>query len=210
MPTPLTSTEKTIAIMTLVIGAFIVLVTLVTVASTAYVLTTGKPFGSDLSKSMGRLGGKDPRMEDMMAKQLAAQAEVQTKWAVPQLAIEGAYLAAVLAAMVSATLLLMKGTAKRMLGWLSLAAAAVRLGVGVITYLLTSELMKASMSNLVSTLPQKGGQLSQERAESLSHMASGVSSVMGALSASCMTFVMCGFFGVVAYVCLSPKKAVAG
>ncbi len=202
-PTPLSSNERALAISVLVVGGLVVLFSITTVASSAYTLATGKVFGGDVSKSFTKLGPRDPRMEEVMDQQLEAQAAVQRKWAPALLGAEGTYVIAVIGAIVCAILALTRGTARKQLGQLALGASAVRVAVGVVTFLMTNELMRGMTSSIMAAIPSK----SAEQAESAQRMMGGAMAGISAFSAGCMTLVMCGYFAVVGYVFLARKKA---
>jgi hypothetical protein len=201
-PTPLSSNERALAISVLIVGGLVVLFSITTVASSAYTLATGKVFGSDVSKTFTKLGPRDERMDELMDRQLEAQAAVQRKWAPSLLGAEGAYLVAVIGAIVCAIFALTRGTSRKALGQLALAASAVRIAVGVVTFLMTNELMRGMTGSIMAAMPSK----SAEQAENAQRMMGGAMAGISAFSAGCMTLVMCGYFAVVGYVFLAQKK----
>jgi hypothetical protein len=205
-PTPLSSNEKALAISVLVMGALVVLFSITTLVGAGYVLTTGKVMGADMSRSFAKLGGqnKDQRIDDMMDRQLATQAEVQKKWAPAQLGTGGVYLLAVGAAMVFAIMALARGRARRQLGQVALLAAAVRIAEGVVTFMLTNELMRGVTDSIMTGMPNRGGD--PEKLERVRGITSSAMAGLSAVSAGCMTFLMVGYFALVAYVFLVHKK----
>lgn len=202
-PAPLSSNERALAISVLIVGGLVVLFSITTVASSAYTLATGKVFGGDVSKTFTKLGPRDERMEEMMDRQLEAQAAVQRKWAPAIVGAEGAYMIAVAGAIVCAILALARGAARKQLGQLALAASAVRVAVGVVTFLMTNELMRGMSSSIMSAMPSK----SVEQAENAQRLMGGAMAGISAFSSGCITLVMCGYFAVVGYVFLAQKKA---
>ena len=210
-PTPLSSNEKALAISVLVLGALVVLFSITTIAGAVYVLTTGQVFGGDMSRSLSKLGPKsDPQVQDAMERQLALQAEVQKKWAPAQLATGGVYLLAVIGAMVFAGLALARGTGRKQLGQLAAVAAAVRIAEGLVTFLLTNDLMRGVTDTILAGVPKGGrGQMTAEKAEQMRSITSNAMAGVSAVSSGCMTFVMCGYFALVAYVFLARRPPAA-
>lgn len=203
----LTSNEKALTISLLVVGGLVALMTVPVLGGAIYALATGKVMGADLSKAIVKAGplSKDPRMGELMERQLQLQAETQARFAPYQLAVEGTYLALWAAMAWFAVCLLRGGGGRQRLGQLSLAAIVTRLAVGAVTWALTSELTRASAETMMSGLPS--GNLSAEKAE---RMKTGVGAMMTgltAVSAACMTFVICGYLVVVAVFFLRVRPA---
>lgn len=204
-PTPLSSNEKALAISVLVMGALVVLFSITTLVGAGYVLTTGKVMGADMSRSFAKLGKhRDERVDEVMDRQLAMQAEVQKKWAPAQLGTGGVYLLAVGAAMLFAIMAIARGRARRQLGQMALLAAAVRIAEGVVTFMLTNELMRGVTDTIMTGMPNSGGD--PEKLERVRGITSGAMAGLSAVSAGCMTFLMVGYFALVAYVFLVPRK----
>ena len=207
-PAPLTSNEKAVAISVLVVGALVLLLGLFTVAGSAYTLATGKVMGGEMSKAFARVAPqRNDEMQQLVERQLKVQAEIQAQWAPYQLSSECLYLGAVAGAMLFAIFALRSGAGRARLGQLALLASAARVVVGVVTFMLTSDVMRATTNSLMTTMPQ-GGQrgLSPEKTEQVTRIASGAAAGISAFTAGCMTLVMCIYFGVVAYMFLAAKK----
>jgi hypothetical protein len=205
---PLTTNERALAISVLVVGGLIVLFTLMTIAQAGYVLATGQAFGSRISKAFTQLSSKkgERAMKDLMERQLEVQSEVQKRWAPKQLVSETVYLFAVGGAILCAILALGNGRYRARIGQLALAASAVRIGVGVVTYLMTSELMKATTGAMMETMA-RGPSGSSEKTADIARATQGAMAGLSALSAGCWTLVVCIYFAVVAYVFLVRKPA---
>jgi len=204
---PLTPNERALSISVLVVGGLIALFTLMTVISTLVIVTTGKVVGSEMTKSFTQAMQRDQQMKDMMERQLALQADVQKRWAPLQLATEGAYLLAVAGAIVFAALALRGGgRARSRLGGFVLAAAGVRVATGVVTYLLTAELMNATTGSIFAAMPKGSKGLSPDKAEDIQRITKGAMAGVSAASAGCVTLIVCIYFAIVAYVFLAAKK----
>lgn len=207
--TPLSANERALAISVLIVGGLVAAFAAVTVASSAYSVTTGKVFGGDFSKSMSKLGGKnDKAMGEMVEHQLAAQAEATARYAPYQLMTELAYLAVIAAVLVAAFRALSDGAWRKRLGQLAASVALVRIGVGIVTYLFTQAIMTATSESMMKAIADRPGG-SAEKTDELMRITRGAMAGMTIATSACTTFIICGYFGVVAFVFLSQRKPAA-
>ncbi|MBL8952025.1 MAG: hypothetical protein JNK82_14675 [Myxococcaceae bacterium] len=203
---PLTSNEKALTISVLIIAGLIALFTVATVASSMYVVATGKVAGSEMTQAFTKAVQKDPNAQAIIDQQLALQAAIQKRWAPVQLGTETAYLLALGGAIAFAAVGLRGGRFRARLGWFALAAAGVRVGTGVVTFLFTTELMRATTGSILAAMPKGSNNLSPEKAEEIQRFTTGAMQGVQAASAGCVTLVVVGYFAVVAYVFLAAKK----
>jgi hypothetical protein len=202
---PLTPNERALTLSLLVVGALIALFTVPTVGGAIYTLSTGKVMGSDLSKALMRAAParRDEAMQELLDHQLTVQAEVQTRYAPYQLAAEGVYLAVWVAITVLAISLLRGRGGRGRLAQLALGGVAARLAVGVVTWLLTSELMRGSVDLMTAQTTRHTGQLGEGFNRGMQAAMTGTA----AISAACMTFLVCGYLAVVAGVFLRVGRS---